>query len=270
MFPRIVFLAIPALLLAAPFALAQQKTGNTQLGKPEPQPLPDQSKLDGYLNNWESVTKGLRTLDITVNRKRKSAGLGDLDVYTGSIKFMKIEDKNNPVVLAAMDLQKKGGKATDYEKIVFSGTYVYEFRPRDKVVVYYDLGPAKPGKPNDDSLMPFLSGMKTADAKKRYDIKLTKVDADYIYLEIFPRLQKDKTEFIRAQIVINRSNFLPARVWYVEPNRDTITFEVVKIEKDKRLNRQEFEKPELPGKDWRIIKAEKSEDTPPRIARPQK
>ncbi|MFL5244740.1 MAG: TIGR03009 domain-containing protein [Gemmataceae bacterium] len=270
MFPRILCVAMPALLLAAPFSLAQQKTANTQLGKPEPQPLPDQSKLDGYLGNWENVTKGLRTLDITVNRKRKSAGLGDLDVYTGSIKFMKFEDKNNPVVLAAMDLQKKGGRATDFEKIVFTGAYLYVFQPREKLILYYDAGPAKAGKANDDTFMPFLSGMKAADAKKRYDIKLTKVDADYIYLEIYPRLARDKTDFIRAQIVINRSNFLPARVWYVEANHDTTTFEVVKIEKDKRINRQEFEKPELPGKDWKYKKGEMGEDAPPRIARPQK
>jgi TIGR03009 family protein len=277
MFPRSVIIVAAALVLAAPFALAQQtKPANAQLGKPQPPPpekLPDQTKLNPYLERWENETKNLRTLVIACERKRTSAALGNneiLDIYSGSIKFMKVEDRNGPVVLASMDLQKRGGKPTDFEKIVFSGNFVYVFQPRDKTVLYYDVAPAKGGKPSEDSFMPFLSGMKADDARKRYEIKLTKDDENYIYLEIVPRQPKDKQDFIRAQIVFDRKTFLPKRVWYAEANHDTTTFSLTNIEKDKRINRQEFAKPELPGKDWKFKKVERTEEQPPRIARPQK
>jgi TIGR03009 family protein len=277
MFPRIIITGACALFLAVPLALGQQaKTNNAQLGKPQPPPvetLPDQTKLDPYLDRWEKETKNLRTLDIACERTRTSAALGKgeiLDVYSGSIKFMKVEDRNGPVVLAAMDLQKRGGKADAFEKIVFSGNFVYVFQPREKQILYYDVTPAKGGKASEDSFMPFLSGMKAADAKKRYEIKLTKENDDFIYLEVFPRLQKDKADFVRAQIVFDRKTFLPKRVWYAEANRDTTTFLLTKIEKDKPINRKEFERPELPGKDWKFKKVDRTEDQPPRIARPQK
>ncbi|HEV3235806.1 MAG TPA: TIGR03009 domain-containing protein [Gemmataceae bacterium] len=277
MFPRIIITVICAFILAAPFALGQQaKTGNAQLGKPQPPPveaLPDQTKLDPYLERWEKETKNLRTLDITCERTRTSAVLGKgeiLDVCSGSIKFMKVEDRNGPVVLASMTLQKRDGKATDFERIVFSGNFVYVFQPREKTVLYYDVAPPKAGKASDDSFMPFLSGMKAADAKKRYEIKLTKENDDFIYLEVMPRQQKDKADFVRAQIVFERKTFLPKRVWYAEANRDTTTFLLTKIEKDKQVNRKEFERPELPGKDWKFKKVDRTEDQPPRIARPQK
>jgi hypothetical protein len=255
MFPRIVITAVCALLLAAPLALSQQaKTGNAQLGKPQPPPveaLPDQTKLDPYLERWEKETKNLRTLDITCERTRTSAALGKgeiLDVYSGSIKFMKVEDRNGPVVLASMALQKRDGKATDFERIVFSGNFVYVFAPREKTVLWYDVAPAKGGKASDDS-----------------------ENDDFIYLEVMPRQQKDKADFVRAQIVFERKTFLPKRVWYAEANRDTTTFLLVKIEKNKQIPRSEFEKPDpLPGKDWKFKKVDRSEDQPPRIARPQK
>jgi len=271
MFPRTIITPICALLLTAPLALSQQgKNGDAKLGKPQPPPvetLPDQTKLDPYLERWEKETKGLRTLDISCERTRTSAlAKGEiLDTYTGSIKFM----KEGPGVLAAMDLQKRGGKATDFEKIVFTGNFVYVFQPREKAILYYDVAAPKGGKASDDSFMPFLSGMKAADAKKRYDIKLTKEDPNWIYLEVMPRLQKDKADFIRAQIVFDRSTFLPKRIWYAEANKDTTTFLLTKIEKDARISRKEFEQPQLP-KDWKLKKVDRTEDQPPRIARPQK
>ena len=56
MFPRSFIAALLALLIAVPLVRAQSKTGNAELGKPQPPPvvtLPDQSKLDEYLARWE-------------------------------------------------------------------------------------------------------------------------------------------------------------------------------------------------------------------------
>jgi hypothetical protein len=60
--------------------------------------------------------------------------------------------------------------------------------------------------------------------QKRFDFKLTKEDDDYIYIEVFPRNADDRADFVRAQVVIDRATFLPVRLWYAEPNHDTMTF----------------------------------------------
>src|SRR5437879_5217121 len=105
MFPRSFTAALVALLIAVPLVRAQSKTGNVEMSKPQPQPvvtLPDQSKLDDYLSRWEKETKNFRTLDIACERKRFTAAFGSneiLDNYVGSIKFMKVDDRNGPVVL---------------------------------------------------------------------------------------------------------------------------------------------------------------------------
>lgn len=269
MFPRMIPITFLFALICLPVAVAQQKTGKTDLGKPQPlaeTKAPDPARLNSYLDRWEKDSLDLRTLVVSCKRSRYSQTLKEQqDVYEGTIKFL----KSGKVFKAAMDLKRIDGrpKPTDFEKIVFTGNFLYEFAPRTQEVKVYEVPKAKAG--GDESFMPFLSGMKADDAKKRYDIKLTKEDDDWIYIEIFPRLPKDKTEFIRAQIVFRRQTFLPQRIWYVEPNKDTITFNIQNIQRNVRLTNADFDKPELP-KGWKFKPVEKSEDLPPRVARPQK
>jgi len=66
--------------------------------------------------------------------------------------------------------------------------------------------------------------METKQAHKRFEIKLTKDDENYIYVEVFPKSRDDTADFAKAQIVIDKSTFLPRRLWYAESNRDTNTF----------------------------------------------
>jgi hypothetical protein len=74
-----------------------------------------------------------------------------------------------------------------------------------------------------------LLGMDAKQSIKRFEIKLTKDDKNYVYLEAFPRTKLDRIDFVRAQVVFDKSSFLPRRLWYAEADGDTNTFLFAKI-----------------------------------------
>jgi hypothetical protein len=74
-----------------------------------------------------------------------------------------------------------------------------------------------------------LLGLDAKESVKRFEIRLTKDDKDYGYLEAFPRTKLDKIDFVRAQVVFDKASFLPRRLWYAEANGDTSTFLFTKM-----------------------------------------
>ena len=42
----------------------------------------------------------------------------------------------------------------------------------------------------DDGFLSFLFGMKAAEARQRYDLRVDKVDQWYIYVEVIPRQRR--------------------------------------------------------------------------------
>jgi hypothetical protein len=75
-----------------------------------------------------------------------------------------------------------------------------------------------------------LFDMRAKQAQSQYDIQLTKEEANYIYVEVFPRSSEDKRYFSRAQVVIKKETFLPCRLWLVGSFRDASTFDFTKVD----------------------------------------
>ena len=67
--------------------------------------------------------------------------------------------------------------------------------------------------------------MKAKDLKDRFDIKLFKEDEFYIYLDIIPKLGKDKQDIQQLRLALygpkTASAYLPAQVYLVKPNGET-------------------------------------------------
>jgi len=75
-----------------------------------------------------------------------------------------------------------------------------------------------------------LFGMRAKQAQCQYDIRITKEDRNYIYVEVLPRTSEDKRYFSRAQVVINKETFLPCRLWFVGSFQDATTFDFTKVD----------------------------------------
>src|SRR5947199_27600 len=79
-----------------------------------------------------------------------------------------------------------------------------------------------PGQVSDDHFLTFLFGMKAEQAKQRYELKVTREDQYYIYLDVTPRSPQDRSDFVRAQLVLSKESFLPRQLWFEQPNGSTI------------------------------------------------
>jgi hypothetical protein len=94
-------------------------------------------------------------------------------------------------------------------------------------------------------------------------------DPNYIYFDLKPKLDADKTEFQRARLVLYKKNYLPAQLWFEEPNGNHHTWELTKVTpNDPAVKPAEFVAPDKPA-DWKIqeVKDTESGGEKPRVIR---
>jgi TIGR03009 family protein len=260
MSPRRFAFALICLFLCAVVAPAQTQQQPT--ARAQTPPPADQSKLPEYLRRWEKEMASIQTLKITCNRTVKDPLTESVRNSTGVVLFMRPN-------LAAFKMAPKEKPNEFTERAIYTGNFLYYFDYASKVIQARPMTPPKSGQVADDTFLPFLTGMKADEAVRRYDLKIEKEDQWYAYVIVVPRLAGDRAEFTKGRLVFNKETFLPRQLWYVEPNSSQITFDLAKVEKDVRLDRKEFEKPEAPP-GWKLVVQQRGEEAPPRIIRPQK
>src|SRR5204862_350029 len=131
--------------------------------------------------------------DKAFDTKRRSSGYA---------QYMKAGTGTSVLNLAHLEM-KPDGKKEVTEKFISTGSYLYVFAPAQKEIRAYEIPRPKPGQVADDNFLSFLFGMKAADAKKRYDLKLEREDKWYIYINVVPKGAADKADFTKARIVLN-------------------------------------------------------------------
>ena len=256
---RYSWLTLAGLLLAGTAARAQAPAA--------PAPLdPAHNRLDQLLLRWEREIGNIKTLQAKCKRETKDKTFGDTDVSTGYAKYMKPN-----MALLKMD---KEGKPGVFEEYICNGQYLYEYVPSNKLIRVHELPPPKPGQVADDNFLAFLFGMRAEEARQRYDMKLTKEDENWTYILLVPRYPADKADFQRAELVLSSKTFLPARLWFEQPNGNEITWELREIDSSgSQVTANDFAKPALPA-GWkmemvpRVAQAPPRKDLPPRVIRP--
>ncbi|MCS6850924.1 MAG: TIGR03009 domain-containing protein [Gemmataceae bacterium] len=225
------------------------------------QPAPN--RLDTLLQRWEQEMKSVQTLVLQCSRTETDKVNMTTTTFVGSAKYMRPN-------LAVLDMVKQSNPQV-YEKYVLTGTFLYEYRPKEKKIRVHELPPARQGNVADDGPLSLLLGMKAEEAKKRFDLRLVKEDQWYIYLEILPRLPADKADFQRARLVLNNKTFLPRELWFEQPNGNEIKWDIPKIDSNVAVNRHEFAPPGLPT-GWTVERIPLADtpktEPPPRIVRP--
>ncbi len=164
---------LTALLLGVPL-LAQQPVA--------PQQPPADPKLEAALGAWEKAMGSLSTFVIQCSRTKVDKTFGTVDQFEGVAKYLK-PDK------AMLHLSHKT-KAGVFEKFIINDRALYEWAPANKVVRIHQLPAAKKGQMGDDNFLSMIVGMKAADAKNRYLLRLLpppQGDTWYQYIEVLPR-----------------------------------------------------------------------------------
>jgi TIGR03009 family protein len=253
---RIKWLALSTMLLMSAVLLAQQQAQGPA------------DKLDQLLANWEKTMTGVQSL-LALDIKRTSTDkvFQTTEVFEGWAKFLK-SGQAGQTSRASLEMKKKG-RPDIYEKLICTGTFLYEFSPQNKVIRIHEMPQSKSGQMADDNFLAFLFGRKAADIKKRF--KLTYVpppagDKWWSYVKIEPIAVADKADFTEAQLVLSNSNFLPRRLWFRQSNGNEVTWDFPKMISGADIRATEFGQPALPAADWRYVRVPR--DNGPRVVRP--
>jgi TIGR03009 family protein len=209
---------LAASLLAATVAAAQPPAAQPPAAQPpaaQPPAAPD-PRLNAHLDGWEKAMGGLVNFSAKFDLVKTDVLFKQERAYQGSVLCMKPN-------LALLRIESKGN-AANYEAFVCDGKSFFQYDSQKKAVYKYELNP---GAGADNLMLDFLGGMKADDARKRFHISLFKEDANYVYLEIKPRVAKDAQEFVEARMALlaptNQAKlqpYLPVQVWMRHPNQD--------------------------------------------------
>jgi TIGR03009 family protein len=264
--------------LLATGALADAQT--TPAGKTPPTtttPAASSTKLDNYLLRWEQEMKKIETLAAVIARIDKDKSFGSATKYTGSAYYMKSGSGASALNMALLEL-KQDGKTEIADKVICTGTYLYQFFPAQKEIRAYEMPKPKPGQVAEDGFLGLLFGMKAEEAKRRFILSLFKEDTYYIYVDITPRFPSDKADFKRARLVLNKDNFLPRQLWFEHANGNEVTWDIPRLQAGVALERRAFDAPRVPP-GWKLVPVSRptsgetgsagTTDVPPRVVRPR-
>jgi len=241
----------PVLVLAVLLLTGAAASAQTTPAPKTTTPDDNAKLLDGYLAAWEKAMRGVKTLSAQLNRVDKDKVLTNTSTYTGFAYYMKSGDGPSALNLASLELKPKDKKEFS-EKIVCTGTYLYVFVPAQKEIRAYELPKPKGNQVADDGFLGLLFGMRAEDAKKKYTLTLEKVDKYYVYVWVAPKDAKDKAEFARARLVLNKDTYLPAQLWFEHSNGNEVTWSIPKAQTGVTLDRRAFDKPALPD-GWKLV-----------------
>lgn len=232
--------------------------------QPAPRGPDPNQQLDQLLQHWEQAMGSVQTIAAQCTRTSVDKVFQQNEVYEGTARYMKPN-------LAMLDLRQKDNPQV-FEKFICTGTYLYEFSPQRKELRIHELPPPKSGQVADDNFLSFLFGMKAEEAHRRYDLRLVQVDQWYVYIEIYPRFPADKADFTRARLVLNKQSFLPRQLWFEQPNKNEVRWDIPKIDSGVALNRNDFTSPQVPA-GWTTTRVPRTDLSPrnagpPRVVRP--
>ncbi len=268
--------------LAGVVLLAGRLPAQAPQQQPPQQPSPQQNQpapalnpadpLDSVLLQWEQKMTQVNSLGAQIIRQKEDRVFHSNEVYEGVAYYLKPN-------YAILDLHRKDKPAV-FEKFISTGTLLYEFYQAQQEVRWHQLPPPKAGQVANDNFLSFLFGMRAAEAKQRYDIKLKGQDNFYYYLEVAPRFPADKQDFQQARIALTKSTLMPRQLTFDEPNGNRITWDIPGLQVDMPLKPSQFDPNPLPP-GWKMVRAPAAgqggaapgnpgASPPPRVIRPQK
>jgi TIGR03009 family protein len=208
-------------------------------------------KLDDLLARWEEQSSRIKSLDAKFVRIDQSATWQDKTTYVGRA-ILKSPD------LAFLDFQRLEGKKLEpYEQIRCTGDEVYHYRSATNQIFIYPMPADQRQRALEEGPLPFLFNMRAADAKRRYNMVFRTEDLKYYLLQIQPREQADREAFIRADVALNKTTFMPDVIRLLAPNgKDTQTYdfrgEGAYIRPNQAVNAANFKGVLLEG--WAVVR----------------
>lgn len=256
--------------MRALFFLAALLAGTANVSAQTAAPTAAQTELDAYLDRWEKTMASVTNLTAVITRVDTDKVFKTATKYTGWAAYTKSGTGLTALNKAVLEL-KPEGKTEISEKVVCTGTYIYQFIPARKEIHAHEMPRGKNGELADNASLGLMFGMKAAAAKERFGLMLAKVDAHYVYVDITPKKAEDRTEFQRARLVLDKNSFMPRQVWLEQPNGNTVLWDLPSTLSGARIDMRHFDAPRPPD-GWKVVPitraAPGAEVEKPRVIRP--
>lgn len=218
-------------------------------------------KLDELLRLWEQQSKQIETLDARFIEEEIFTEFGTKTRFRGRA----ILKKPNLVFLDFQKQDKETKKLLPYRQIRCTGKEVLLYENDKAQIIVYPLPADEQKRALEEGPLPFLFDMNAAKAKERYYMTLVSEDLTRYYISIQPRLDIDREEFIRADVVLDKEHFMPEAIRLTAANqKDTKTFwfkgEGRGVVTNRPVNEQNFEFRRLKG--WKVVVNPAPDDHP--------
>ncbi len=220
---------------------------------------PNDPRMKELLADWEKKSAKIKTLDVLIQRKDKSQAWGD-EEFVGRallqapnlawLDFRKIEndEKGKP------KLGPDGKVGVHFERIVCTGSEVWQFKPANKQIFVFPLDKQNKQKALEEGPLPFLFNMKAAEAEARYVMALINEKKEAYVISIVPRLLVDQEAFSKALIVLDRETKFPTRIILISPDgTSTKDYILTDVRQNQPISPANF-KPTNPGRPWEIVR----------------
>ncbi|HZZ28120.1 MAG TPA: hypothetical protein VFE46_08965 [Pirellulales bacterium] len=194
----------------------------------------EESNLNQLLTDWESANTKIKTFKCTFTRWEYDPTIAGGNpnqptaISSGELKYappdkgmFKVEELTNFVPDPKTGkLVKQNAKPTEWWTC--DGKSMFEVTVRDKqtLVVEKPLPPEMQGKAITEGPLPFVFGARADSLKKRYYMRLITPPSEaktQVWLEAFPKMQKDAANFSRVTIILNKADLQPAAVQIFNP-----------------------------------------------------
>src|SRR5262245_982227 len=105
--------------------------------------------LDAHLDRWEKAMAGVTTLSTVLNRVDTDKVFKTATEYNGWAAYMKSGTGLTSLNKAILELKPKG-KTEVSEKVICTGTYIYQYIPTKKEIHAHEMTRDKDGKVADN------------------------------------------------------------------------------------------------------------------------
>ncbi|QEH32871.1 hypothetical protein OJF2_13560 [Aquisphaera giovannonii] len=236
----------------------------------EPQPG-DPVMMEKLLRQWEKQSSLLKTLDVAMFRKDTTPAWGTVEYYEGRALFqspnlafidfskIQLDDNKKPMKDA-----KGKWVSTHDERIVCTGTEVWQYKTDTKQIFVFPLQGNAQQKAVEEGPLPFLFNMKADDARRRYKMSYVKKDvkANAYLVRIEPRLAEDKETFSIAFVNLDCKFLLPVRIHMTSPDgKSTKDYTLGPMYPNKKVSESNFKGKVLPSP-WKLVKNPMGQDNP--------
>jgi TIGR03009 family protein len=209
---------------------------------PQPPPPPFQltpqqeAQVDRALNLWEQRNKDIKTFDCHFKRWIYDVVFGPPSeakfIEIGVIKYA-APDRG----LFRVEKEEKDKKETPIpdaraEHWIADGKSIWEYKPGQRKLIEHKLPPELQGKAIVETPLPFLFGAEAQKLKQRYWIRIATPPnvQDQVWLEAYPRFQKDAANFHHSLFIITTQGMVPFALRVVQPNgKDFTTYQFYDI-----------------------------------------